>query len=67
VTQRQAQLAPVLTQARHTLGVHALQLLAAHHLAGQPQAGGPPPGPDEASASSNPLGAGAPSGGPLAG
>jgi hypothetical protein len=38
IQQREQQLAPVLTGIQHELGVHSLQLLAAHSIHGKPQA-----------------------------
>lgn len=71
IQQREQQLGPLLTSTQHELGVHALQLLAAHSIHGQAEAPGalpaPAPGaePADASAADNPLGASAPSPGGL--
>lgn len=69
IQQREAQLKPVLTATQHELGVHALQLLAAHSIHGQAEAPGALPGPPagaesaDPSAADNPLGASGPPGG----
>ena len=49
--QREAQLAPVLTQTQHSLGVHAMQLLAANSMAGAQASAEIPTGPPEPLAS----------------
>jgi hypothetical protein len=73
IQQREQQLKPLLTAASHELGVHALQLLAAHSIHGQAGAPtglpAPPAGAEPAagSAADNPLGASAPGSAPGSG
>jgi hypothetical protein len=50
VQQREAQLQPVLAKAQHELGVHAIQLLAAHRMHGPA-----PSGPPGSAGQNNPL------------
>lgn len=52
IQQREQQLAPILTGTQHELGVHALQLLAAHSIHG-----GPAVPPQEAQAAPSPAAA----------
>lgn len=61
VSQREAQLAPVLASARHQMGVSALRVLAGHHLIpqqGQPAQAAPQPAANPLTSSGGPPDAG---------